>query len=111
MALGTITVIEAAKAPGPLRADIVSIVGDSSYPTGGSAFDAAIATALGLKNYNVLAVLPVDCKGYVPGYDESSGKLKFYQGDNTNAAAAPGVEVANTTNLSGVTFKVCVLSH
>jgi hypothetical protein len=31
--------------------------------------------------------------GYLYKYDEANNKLRIYQGDNTNAAAAPNIEV------------------
>lgn len=37
-------------------------------------------------------------KGYNYEWDAANQKLKFFQGDNTNAAAAPGIEVPNAAN-------------
>lgn len=112
MALGTFTIGDKAgyQASAPLFVDAVSFAGDSSYPTGGSAFDAKWVAAKH-QTRDVLAVLSVDCSGYVPAYDTSTGKLKFYYGDNNNASDGPLIEVPNTTDLSGVTFKVLVVSR
>lgn len=109
MAIGAITVLEKARADGPICADVVSFAGDSSYPTGGSAFLAAFLTAVGRKNYSILAVEAQDGKGYVPAYDRATGKLKLYAtGASAGAALA---EVTNATNLSAVTFVLTVLSN
>lgn len=109
MALGTITVVEKARADGPICADVVSFTGDTSYPTGGSAFLAAFLTAVGKKNYSILSVLPQDSKGYIPAYDAATGKLKLYAtGASSGAALA---EVTNATNLSAITFVVTVISN
>jgi hypothetical protein len=115
MTIGTITKQAASGGVGDqpssmLFADQFSFTGDSSYPTGGTAgFEAAVRLITKDKR-TVVAVLPIDCGGYLPQYDRTNDKLKVYQGDNDNAADAPFIEVANTTNLSGVTFKVLVLA-
>lgn len=112
MALGTFTLSQRAgyMPSAPLFHDIIDIVGDSSYPTGGSAFDAKY-TALKKHTRTVMAVHAVDCKGYTPAYDSSTGKLKFYYSDNNNASDGPAIEVPNTTDLSGVTFRIDVLTQ
>lgn len=111
MALGAMTVVEAAKAPGPIRHDVISLAGESSYVTGGTVIGDALNTALGIKGYKPLAVVAVDCAGYIPALDIATGKLKVYRGDNANGAAAPAVEVAAAVNLSAVTFVIMVISH
>lgn len=109
MAIGTITVLEKARADGPLCVDVVSFTGDTSYPTGGSDFAAALATAVSRKNYQILSVLPGDSKGYVPAFDRATGKLKLYAtGGSAGAALA---EVTNATNLGAVTFILNVVSY
>lgn len=112
MALGTFTIGDKAgyQPSAPLFVDVVSFAGDASYPTGGSAFDAKW-TAAKHQTRDVLAVLAVDCSGYIPAYDTSTGKLKVYWGDNNNASDGPLVEVTNATDLSGITFKVLVVSR
>lgn len=71
---------------------------DSSYPTGGEALSAA---DMGLRKAELVVANPKN--GYTFSYDYANGKLLAYQGDNANAAAAPSVQVANTTDLSAVT--------
>lgn len=111
MAIGTITVAEKTAAEGPVRHDLISFLGDGSYPTGGTAaFQAKVRAALGGMNVEVVAVYPQDCGGYMPCYDKTNDKLKVFYVDNNNASDGPQIEVPNTTNLSGVTFNVVVLS-
>ena len=102
MALGTITALEEGAAQGPLFVDRVSIVGDDSYPTGGTTgFQALLRAALG-KDRTI-----VDLRSK-PGanlldYDHVNDTLQAF-------AIADGAEVANTTDLSGTTFEVIVIS-
>lgn len=112
MALGTFTLANRAgyMPSAPMFVDIIDVVGDSAYATGGSAFDAKY-TALKKHTRTILAVLPVDCKGYIPAYVASTGKLKFYMGDNNNASDGPGVEVAAATDMSALTLRVAVLTQ
>jgi len=110
MTLGTITIqAESTKALRPQFMDVVSFAGDSSYPTGGTAFD-ALFQAKTKDQRNPIAVIAIDGGGYQVAYDRATGKLKLYQGDNDNSADAPGIEVPNATNLSAVTFVVLVIS-
>jgi hypothetical protein len=88
----------------------ISFAGDTSYPTGGSAFLEPFRTAKDATP-TIIALVPIECGGYLPQYDASTGKLKVYRGDNDGGADGPLVEVANATNLSGVTFKVLVISR
>lgn len=72
---------------------------DSSYPTGG---ESLTTSELGFsKAPDWVEIEPKN--GYVFEYDATNQKIKAFQGDNANAAAAPLVEVANTTNLAAVT--------
>lgn len=111
MTIGAITVPKNAGRSGrPVFMDVVQFAGDNAYPTGGTAFTAALASAVGAGR-NVLAVLPVDCGGYIPVFDAATGKLKFLYNDNNNGADGPAIEVPNATDLSGVTMKVLVVSN
>ena len=107
MALGTITVSgSAGGAPSaPIYHDQISVPGDSSYPTGGSAFLAALQAATKSPGRVIDAVIDVGgVAGYYPVYDKANGKLMIF-------VRTTGVEVANATNLSGTTFKLAVVSH
>lgn len=116
MALGVLALVTGAagaSATEPLFVEEITMVGPASYATAGDTGLQAAYRALGVaqSGRTIVAVLPVDTFGYGIGYTSSTGKLKLYQGDNTNAAAAPGVEVASTTNLSAVTFKLLIISR
>jgi hypothetical protein len=109
MALGTITVVAKSQVNG-LNLDRISFPGDGAYPAGGTpGFQALVRTALAKGSVTVLAVAAEASGGYVVQYDTTNDKLKIYQGDNDNSADAPGIENA-TANLSGVTFKLLVIS-
>src|SRR4051812_43663195 len=79
-----------------------SIAMDSSYPTGGESLDPS-----NIASVQYLIPAPggttASGKGYKFEWDGPSQKLVVLQGDNTNAAAAPAVEVPNTTNLAAIT--------
>jgi hypothetical protein len=110
MALGAITLSnQAGRGVANVFFDKVTVVGDDAYPTGGSAFQAAFEAAIGAGR-TVLAVIPVDGKGYQLAYDAATGKLKVYWGNNDGGADGPAVEVPNAEDLSAVTFDVLVLS-
>jgi hypothetical protein len=116
MALGTVAVVpQITKAGGPALnggnsasdpyyVEEVTVVGDTSYPTGGSigldtayqAIDAAHSMR------TIIAVHTIDAFGYGVGWDSTNKKLKFY---------SSGAEVTSTTNLSGVTFKLLLISR
>jgi hypothetical protein len=99
----------------PVYALKLSIVGDSAYPTGGSAgFSAAVTAAakaatpslnITFAPADIFGVEAIDCFGYVPAYDDTNDKLKFYWCAGSGAAMT---EVTNATNLSGITFRVAV---
>lgn len=115
MALGVLALIASAigaSASEPTFVEEISMVGPASYTTGGDTGLQAAYQALGRAQAErtIVTVLPVDCKGYSVGWDSTLGKFKVYQGDNTNAASAPGLEVPATTVLSGVTFRLIVIS-
>jgi hypothetical protein len=97
----------------PLYAIDLSIAGDSSYPTGGTAsFKAKVVAAakaadpsLRIDADNIMGILPLDTKGYQLAYDKANDKLKVYYVDNDAVADSAMIEVPNTTDLSAVTFR------
>jgi hypothetical protein len=107
MALGAITAVvdQATGATvggvdGGLRLSVTNIVGDSSYPTGGSA---VTPVQLGLNTVlfsqtEVAASTGSNCASTGSVYNASTAKLQCF--------ANTGVEIANTTNLSGITWQV-----
>jgi len=72
---------------------------DNSYVTGGVAF-----TPANLTLYSIDNMVVQNTAGYQIAWNKSSAlpTLIAYQGDNTNAGAAPGIQVPNATNLSTV---------
>jgi hypothetical protein len=110
MAIGAITVVSKTQVTGPLNVDQISFAGDGAYPANGTpGFQALVRAALGKGNVTILYLIPQDCGGYIPVYDNVADKLKVYYSDNNNAADGPMIENA-TANLSGQTFKITVLS-
>jgi hypothetical protein len=97
----TVTPLEAPRAEGNRRKVRATVLFDSSYPTGG---EAVTAQSFGLSEIFDLTVL--DAAGYDPAYDAPNKKIVMRWGDNNNAADAPGVQVADTTDLSAVTIRV-----
>lgn len=109
MALGAATInLQAGKAPSsPVFFDDLSFAGDSSYPTGGTAaFQDFIRNTIGIKEGRTIDAV-IDISGNATHYfvyDKATDKLKAF-------VRTTGVEVANTTNMSGTVFRVLVISH
>ncbi len=103
MTLGTITLLEAAAAQGPLFHDRVSIVGDDNYPAGGSpGFEALAQAAIG-SGRTLVAVLPDhDTEINLLEYDHANDKL-FVR------VHATGVESA-VSDQSGLTYNALCIS-
>lgn len=105
-ALGTITRSDkmGAVPSAPLFVDRISFLGPSTYATGGSPAFKAAFQAITKDGRVPIAVIGQDCGDNHPEYDEATDKLKL-------RVMSTGVEVADTTNLSGVTFNVIVISQ
>lgn len=105
MSLGTIAIIRAAGAmpSAPTFFDRISFTGDTSYPTGGTPGFKALLRAKSLDQRAPIAVITEAAGVYQASYDVDADKLVVRDG--------AGAEVANTTNLSGTTFKLVVLSQ
>lgn len=109
MALGAITKVisHGERGSDPIFLVLLSIVGDGAYASGGTAaFEASVRTVAGMKDVDVLGVMPQDCGGYIPVYDRTADKLKVYE--QTDAATSPLIETA-TSDLSGTTFEMIVV--
>ena len=113
MAFSAITTLT----PGPGAAssvvytDQVTMPGDGSYATGGSAFD-AVFTAKTKDGRKPFAIIPGDCGGYLPVLVPGSpNKIKVYQFNYPGVAAGAATEVPNATDLSLTTFNFTVLSR
>lgn len=94
----------------PSFIDRMTLVGPASYTTGGDVGLAAALQAITKDQRTIVAVIQGDCGGYQVQYLPGTDALKVYQGDNTNAAAAPAIQVPNATNLAAVTFNLTILS-
>lgn len=79
---------------------------DSSYPTGGEAFDPT--SSLGFVVVDSVIVEPAD--GYVFEWDSANSLILAYWVDTTTDGA-PLAEVVNATDLSSVVAKVTVKGH
>lgn len=110
MALGTLTSVRAVAAEGPVFVDEFTLVGDSSYATGGNTGLLAKLRAVRKDQRAILKVLASkgSAAGYSCEYVVATDKLIVYLEDQTSGVVA---EVANATNLSGVTFTLTVLCN
>ena len=116
MALGTITSVQvspqAAGVPASaaeLKTTVTNVVGDSSYPTGGSALT---PQQLGLTTVLYTQAEGIATTGSNNGsssfyYNTGTGKLQCF----TTGATGAFNEVANTTNLSGLTIQVLAFGY
>lgn len=96
MALG-VTIVKTTVV-GDTRMTIATLAFDASYPTGG---EALAASALKMSKMYSCAVEPND--GYVFTWDDANGKIIAYYADYDAVADGALIEVANTTDLSGIT--------
>lgn len=108
MSLATAATLQAevGREGGPIIAARISFLGDDSYPTGGSAdFSDFVAAALGVgaNDLEVLAVTAQNLSDHELLYDKTNDKLIV-------RVASTAAEVANTTDLSSVTFEALVLA-
>lgn len=94
------------------REAIFSIVfgnGALTYPTGGVPLTAA---KLGCPN-NIEEFLFMDAanaNGFLYKYDATNNKIRIYQGDNDNAADAPGIElIGGSATPAAATLKAKVV--
>lgn len=81
-----------------------TITFDSSYPTGGESLALSSLGMYCITELEVQNASSTATNAYVVSWNRSSTAptLKVFQGDNANAAAAPLIEVPNTTNLSAL---------
>ena len=87
--------------------DEVTLVGDDSYPTGGSTGMEALLRAQVGDNREILALVDAGPQGgYMTKYDKPNKKLMLFK---SNTAAIPQEE-GNATDTSGVTFRFLAIS-
>lgn len=110
MALGTMTKVAGGPGSGDaLRLDYVSFAGDGAYPSGGTVDFEGTVQALFGDAREVLAVVDVGLNGgYVTRYDKANDKLLVLEG-NYDGSDGP-LQESSTANLSGVTFKLLIIS-
>lgn len=87
----------------PTREVTFDFAFDSSYPTGG---ESLTPNSVGLSEVKMAVIAPK--AGYVFEYDYDNDKIKAYVGDNDAVADGAMAEVANATDLSGVTGVKCM---
>jgi hypothetical protein len=90
------TVLKSKKLESGFTLIVGQIALDSSYPTGGEAIDLSL-------NERIDVLICENHTGYMFKWDADNQKLLVYRGDNTNAAAAPGVQVTAAVDLSALT--------
>jgi hypothetical protein len=108
MALSVSAPYPAADVWGTRRVAIVTVTFDSSYATGGEAFDPASYGIAGKPAAVIVAPRPLTSSGYVVQYDRVNAKLMVLWVDTTVDGAALA-EVANTTNLSTLVVDVIIV--
>ena len=120
MAIGTFTLTSTRVGGKPSTPSMIlpiTMVGDSSYQSGGTAgFIAALKAAaitagshLGpILKTDIVGFIPKDLKGYQLGYNSTDDKVLVYY-SNSDSSDGPQIEVANSTDLSGVTFSFAVV--
>lgn len=91
------------QASAPIFVERLSFPGDSAYPTGGTAAFEVAYQAATAQGRTIVTVVSDDCGDNKVEYDRVNDKLKV-------RVISTGAEVANTTDLSGVTFNVTVIS-
>ena len=112
MAIGTMTLagkdIEGTQKA--LFVDSITLVGDTSYPTGGMTGVQTALRALTKDQREIIAVFNDGLNGgYMPVWDRTAGKLLMLNSGAGDANSLP-TEIANATSLDEVTFKFTVLS-
>jgi hypothetical protein len=93
MALGITTIKEGSM--GDLRYKVLQIAFDSAYVTGGEPFS---PDDVGMDFFYSVQCQPTG--GYSVTWLKAGNLLKVWEGDNNNAADAPGVEAGSTDDLS-----------
>lgn len=107
MALGTTTLITSGGADaGQVNVDRITVVLDSSYPTGGYTGLADKIKGATNRTPTIIGVAS-QSSGYVAYWDYTNSKLMLYYG-NYDAADGVLIEVPNATDLSAVTLSLLV---
>jgi hypothetical protein len=76
---------------------LVDVTLDNSYPSPGGWAVTPQQLGFGVNGRILMVWADAIQDGYLIMWDEAASKIKVFQGDNTNAAAAPGVELTNAS--------------
>ncbi len=112
MAIGTMTLAskDAAAASAPIFLDRITLVGDTSYPTGGMTGVQAALRALTGDQRTIVDVRSVALNGgYSFVWDADAGKLILLNSGAGDAKSVP-TEIDNATSLDEITFELLVIS-
>lgn len=93
---------------GPRRAAIAKITFDSSYPTGGEAFDPSQLGIEGKPAMVICSPRPGASTTFIVQYDRANKKLMVFE--QSGVDDAPFDEVDDTTNLSTLVVDVLVIA-
>lgn len=91
---------------GRQRVNIVNVTFDESYATGGESFAPAM---VGMAEITFVSFSPL-ASGYVVRWDRAAAKAMVF-GEEAVAAGGPLLEVAGTTDLSGLTAVAFVVGR
>jgi hypothetical protein len=97
--------------PGAMKQTFTTIVGDSSYPTGGTAVTAA-NLGLGTLVFAFAFISATTASNNTiigAAFNNATGKLQTFQSSSTSPVAL--IEAASTTNCSGVTITVVAYGY
>lgn len=84
---------------------VISVTGDTSYPTGGYPLS---LTECDMKR--IISVEPIVQVGHIIEWSRATGKLLFYKNQAT-ANSNQMVEVTAATNMTGIVVEVLVLGE
>lgn len=87
---------------------ILNLNFDASYAAGGEAFTPA-DVQLSTIDFVAITAVPGAKTGRWVEFNPTGNLLVVKQSDNPNVAAAPGVEVPNLTDLSGLNIRVLAI--
>lgn len=94
-------------APATVKFVSFTAAAGATYASGGiPTFTTALRSGAGQAATPLFVVPIAACGGYRPIYDKATDKLLLYWSSNTGTV---GIEVADTTNISGAAFKLAVI--
>lgn len=114
MALGTVTVTKVRNRAGGSSLKIVelTVVGDTSYPTGGTTgLEATLRTAIAAQDERVGSLSNLDLIAVVQQDATADRLVRYLSGTDALFAQviSTGAQVANAVNLSGETYRLVTI--